>query len=52
MKVKTIALLVLSSSIIFGCGKTPEKPTVLKAFPIENIDGLIAQEILHNVPLS
>lgn len=43
MKIKTFALIVLVSSIIFGCAKTPEKPTVLKAYPIENSDGLIAQ---------
>jgi len=43
MKIKAFAPIVLVSSIIFGCGKAPQKPTILKAYPIENSDGLIAQ---------
>jgi len=46
MKIKTI-LVLLSVSMIFvdtGCSNKPAEPVVLKAYPVDNLDGLLTQE--------
>jgi hypothetical protein len=43
-KARILIFLVLTIFLALGCADKPERPVILKSYPVDNLDGILAQE--------